>query len=56
MLCHIKYFEIINETTTKIHDFILEFYNTKFYFISLVIYVMYFILFHWLCMGWNETY
>ncbi len=31
-------FEIVNETTPKIHDFILEFHNTKFYIISLVIY------------------
>jgi hypothetical protein len=38
--CHLKYFETVNKTTHKIHDFILEFYNTKFYFISLVFYEM----------------
>jgi hypothetical protein len=34
MSCHRKYFETINETITKMHDFILEFYNTKFYVVS----------------------
>jgi hypothetical protein len=38
--CHLKYFKTVNKTTHKIHDFILEFYNTKFYFISLVVYGM----------------
>jgi hypothetical protein len=38
--CHLKYFEIINETTPKMHDFILEFHNIKLYFVSLVIYGM----------------
>jgi hypothetical protein len=26
---HLKYFETINETTPKIYNFILEFYNTS---------------------------
>jgi hypothetical protein len=38
MSCHLKYFEILNETTTKMHDFILEFHSTKFYFVLLVFY------------------
>jgi hypothetical protein len=38
--CHQKYFEIINETTLKMHDFILEFHNTNFYVVSLVVYVI----------------
>jgi hypothetical protein len=37
MSCHLKCFETIDETTPKINDFILEFHNTKFYFL-LVIY------------------
>jgi hypothetical protein len=37
---HLKCFETTNETTPKIHDFILEFHNTKFYFVSLVIYMI----------------
>jgi hypothetical protein len=40
MICHQKYFEIINGTTTKIYGFILEFHNTKFYVILLIIYVI----------------
>jgi hypothetical protein len=32
--------EAANETTPKIYDFVLEFHNTKFYFVSLVVYVM----------------
>jgi hypothetical protein len=40
MLCHLKYFETINETTPKIYDFILKFNNIKFYVVSLVVYVM----------------
>jgi hypothetical protein len=35
---HQKYFKTINETTHKTPDFILEFYNTIFYIIPLVIY------------------
>jgi hypothetical protein len=31
IICHLKYFETVNETTSKIYDFILEFDNTKFY-------------------------
>jgi mannose/fructose/N-acetylgalactosamine-specific phosphotransferase system component IID len=38
--CHKKCFKIVNETTSKMYDFILEFYNTKFYVVSLVIYGM----------------
>jgi hypothetical protein len=38
--CHQKYFKIVNETTLKMHDFILEFHNTNFYVISLVVYVI----------------
>jgi hypothetical protein len=39
---HLKCFKtaIANEIVPKMHDFILEFYNTKFYFISLVLYGM----------------
>jgi hypothetical protein len=37
---HLKYFETINETSPKLHDFILKFHNTKFYVVSLVVYVM----------------
>jgi hypothetical protein len=40
MLCHLKYFETINETTPKMYDFILKFNNIKFYVVSLVVYVM----------------
>jgi hypothetical protein len=35
MTCHLKYFETVDETIPKMHDFILEFYNTKFYFVSM---------------------
>jgi hypothetical protein len=38
--CHLKCFKMVNETTHKMNDFILEFHNIKFYFVSLVIYVM----------------
>jgi hypothetical protein len=38
--CHLKYFENVNETTPKMHDFILEFHSTKFYVVSLIIYGM----------------
>jgi hypothetical protein len=38
--CHLKYFETVNETTPKIYDFILEFYNTKFYVVPLIGYVL----------------
>jgi hypothetical protein len=37
MSCHLKYFKT---TITKMHDFILEFYKNKLYFISLVVYGM----------------
>jgi hypothetical protein len=40
MSCHLKYFESANEITPKMYDFILEFHNMKFYFLSLVVYVM----------------
>jgi hypothetical protein len=40
MSCHLKCFETINETMPKIHDFILEFLNTKFYVVPLVAYEM----------------
>jgi hypothetical protein len=40
MSCHLKYFECVNEITLKIHDFILEFYNTKLYFVSLFVFEM----------------
>jgi hypothetical protein len=36
--CHLKCFETVNETTPKIYDFILEFHNTKFYIVPLVVY------------------
>jgi hypothetical protein len=38
--CHEKYFETVNETTHKIHDFILKFNNTKFFVVSLVVYAV----------------
>jgi hypothetical protein len=38
--CHLKYFKIVHKTTYKMHDSILEFYNTEFYFILLVVYGM----------------
>jgi hypothetical protein len=38
MTCDVKYFEIINKTTPKIHYFILEFHNIKLYYIILVVY------------------
>jgi hypothetical protein len=37
---HLKYFKIVNETTPNMHDSILKFYKTKFYFVSLVVYEM----------------
>jgi hypothetical protein len=37
MPCHQKCFETVNETTPKMHDFILEFHNTKFYVVPLVV-------------------
>jgi hypothetical protein len=37
---HLKYFQTANETTHKMHDFILEFHNTKLYFVLLVVYRM----------------
>jgi hypothetical protein len=43
MWCDLIFLKIANKTTSKIHDFILEFHNIKFYFI-----------FHWLSiMKWN---
>jgi hypothetical protein len=38
MSCYLKYFKTVNKTTSKMHDFILEFHNNKFYFVSLVFY------------------
>jgi hypothetical protein len=38
--CHQKCFETKNETTLKMHDFILKFYNTNFYVVPLVVYVI----------------
>jgi hypothetical protein len=35
MSCHQKYFETVNETIPKMHDFILEFYNTIFYVVQI---------------------
>jgi hypothetical protein len=40
MSYYLKLFENVDETTPEIHDFILKFDNTKFYFISSVVYVM----------------
>jgi hypothetical protein len=40
ILCHLKCFKIVNETTAKIHDFILEFRTTKLYVVPLVVYRM----------------
>jgi hypothetical protein len=40
MSCHLKCFETVIETTSKRYDFILEFYNTKFYVVPLIVYVM----------------
>jgi hypothetical protein len=40
MSCDKKCFETVNETTPKMHDFILKFYNTKFYVVPSVVYVM----------------
>jgi hypothetical protein len=40
MPCDLKYFETANETTPKMHDFILELHSIKFDFISLVVYGM----------------
>jgi hypothetical protein len=38
--CHQRCFETVNETTHKIHNFILKLHNTKFYVVSLVVYMM----------------
>ena len=38
--CHLKYFEIKNETNSIMHGFIMEFHNVKIYFVSLVGYAM----------------
>ena len=38
--CHLKYFEITNETNSIMHGFIMEFHNVKIYFVSLVGYAM----------------
>jgi hypothetical protein len=38
MSCHLQYFKIVNETSPKMHDFILEFHITKFYIDPLVVY------------------
>jgi hypothetical protein len=38
MAYYLKYFKTVNETTPKIHDFILKFHNTKFYIVMLVVY------------------
>jgi hypothetical protein len=40
MSYHLKYFEIVNQTISQMHDFILEFYNTKYYFVLLLVYEM----------------
>jgi hypothetical protein len=40
LFCHLKCFETVIETTSKRYDFILEFYNTKFYVVPLIVYVM----------------
>jgi hypothetical protein len=40
MSCHQKCFTTVNEIIPKIHDFILVFYNTKFYVVSLIVYEM----------------
>jgi hypothetical protein len=40
MIYYLKCFEIVNEITPKIYDFILEFYNTKFYVVPLIGYVL----------------
>jgi hypothetical protein len=37
MICHLKYFKTVNKITPKIHDFILEFHNTKLYVILLIV-------------------
>jgi hypothetical protein len=34
---HQKHYETINETTFKMHGFILEFHNTNFYVVPLVV-------------------
>jgi hypothetical protein len=36
----LKYFEIINEPTSKIHGFILQFYNIKLYVGLLIVYMI----------------
>jgi hypothetical protein len=38
MSCYQKCFETVKKITHKIHDFILEFHNIKFYVVPLVIY------------------
>jgi hypothetical protein len=38
MSCHQICFETVNKTTLKIHTFILEFHNTKFYIVLLIVY------------------
>jgi hypothetical protein len=40
MTCHLKYFETVNKTTYKMHDFIVELHNTKFYIVLLVVFEM----------------
>jgi hypothetical protein len=40
MSCHQKCFETVNETTHKIYGFILQFHNTKFYVVTLIVYVI----------------
>jgi hypothetical protein len=40
MTYHLKYFKTINEIILKIYDIILVFHNTKFYFVSLMVYEM----------------
>jgi hypothetical protein len=37
MSCYIKYFGTVNRTTHKMHNFISEFDNTKFYFILMFV-------------------
>jgi hypothetical protein len=37
MSFHLNHFETTNKIISTMHGFILKFYNTKFYFISLVI-------------------
>jgi hypothetical protein len=37
---HQKCLETVNETTPKMHGFILEFHKTKFYVVPLIVYVI----------------